>query len=138
MPALEHLIKTVDKKGISLKGKVKTGRTHLMDAMPIDFSQELSGWSAQLQAVRKSIISASKELLNLPQGGTAIAQDGTAIAEYSQAIAENGQAIAQDGPAIAPEQFHIGDDSDSESSVGTYEDPELVGPGSEWCVIAKH
>jgi len=76
MPALEHLIKTIDKKGSSLKGKVKTGRTHLMDAMPIDFSQELSGWSAQLQAVRKSIISASKELLNLPQGGTAI---GTGI-----------------------------------------------------------
>ena len=46
LPALEHLIKTIDQKGSSLKGKVKTGRTHLMDAMPIDFSQELSGWSA--------------------------------------------------------------------------------------------
>ena len=76
MPALEHLIKTIDKKGKSLKGKVKTGRTHLMDAMPIDFSQELSGWSAQLQAAQKSLISASKELLSLPQGGTAI---GTGI-----------------------------------------------------------
>jgi fumarate hydratase class II len=76
MPALEHLIKTIDKKGVSLKGKVKTGRTHLMDAMPIDFSQELSGWSAQLQSARKSLISASKELLSLPQGGTAI---GTGI-----------------------------------------------------------
>ncbi|MDA9258562.1 class II fumarate hydratase [Gammaproteobacteria bacterium] len=76
MPALEHLIKTIDKKGVSLRGKVKTGRTHLMDAMPIDFSQELSGWSAQLQSVRKSLISASKELLSLPQGGTAI---GTGI-----------------------------------------------------------
>ena len=40
----------------SLKGQVKTGRTHLMDAMPIDFSQELSGWSAQLKAVEKSIV----------------------------------------------------------------------------------
>ena len=76
MPALEHLINTIDKKGVSLRGKVKTGRTHLMDAMPIDFSQELSGWSAQLQSVRKSLISASKELLSLPQGGTAI---GTGI-----------------------------------------------------------
>ena len=47
-----------------------------MDAMPIDFSQELSGWSAQLQSARKSLISASKELLSLPQGGTAI---GTGI-----------------------------------------------------------
>ncbi|MDB9909855.1 class II fumarate hydratase [Gammaproteobacteria bacterium] len=76
MPALESLIKTIDKKGASLRGKVKTGRTHLMDAMPIDFSQELSGWSAQLQAAHKSLISSSKELLHLPQGGTAI---GTGI-----------------------------------------------------------
>ena len=76
LPALEHLIKTIDKKGSSLKGKVKTGRTHLMDAMPIDFSQELSGWSAQLKAVKKSIQAAVKEISYLPQGGTAI---GTGI-----------------------------------------------------------
>ncbi len=76
LPALEHLIKTIDKKGSSLKGKLKTGRTHLMDAMPIDFSQELSGWSAQLKAVKKSIQAAVKEMSYLPQGGTAI---GTGI-----------------------------------------------------------
>jgi len=76
LPALEHLIKTIDQKGSSLKGKVKTGRTHLMDAMPIDFSQELSGWSAQLKAVKKSIQAAVKEMSYLPQGGTAI---GTGI-----------------------------------------------------------
>ena len=76
LPALDHLIKTIDKKGSSLKGKVKTGRTHLMDAMPIDFSQELSGWSAQLKAVKKSIQAAVKEMSYLPQGGTAI---GTGI-----------------------------------------------------------
>ena len=49
LPALDRLIKVIDKKASSLKGQVKTGRTHLMDAMPIDFSQELSGWSAQLK-----------------------------------------------------------------------------------------
>ncbi|MDC1330926.1 class II fumarate hydratase [Gammaproteobacteria bacterium] len=87
MPALEHLIKTIDKKGASLKGKVKTGRTHLMDAMPIDFSQELSGWSAQLQAVRRSIISASKELLNLPQGGTAIGTGINAHKDFGKVFA---------------------------------------------------
>ena len=76
LPALDHLIKTIDKKGSSLKGKVKTGRTHLMDAMPIDFSQELSGWSAQLKALKKSIQAAVKEMSYLPQGGTAI---GTGI-----------------------------------------------------------
>ena len=72
LPSLSNLVKVIDKKALSLKGQVKTGRTHLMDAMPIDFSQELSGWSAQLRAVEKSIISASKEISYLPQGGTAI------------------------------------------------------------------
>ena len=72
LPSLRNLVKVIDKKALSLKGQVKTGRTHLMDAMPIDFSQELSGWSAQLRAVEQSIISASKEISYLPQGGTAI------------------------------------------------------------------
>ena len=60
LPSLDSLIEVIDKKALSLKGQVKTGRTHLMDAMPIDFSQELSGWSAQLKAVEKSIVSACK------------------------------------------------------------------------------
>jgi fumarate hydratase class II len=76
LPSLDHLIKIIDKKAITLKGTVKTGRTHLMDAMPIDFSQELSGWSAQLKIVKISILSALKEISQLPQGGTAI---GTGI-----------------------------------------------------------
>ena len=76
LPSLDSLIKVIDKKALSLRGQVKTGRTHLMDAMPIDFSQELSGWSSQLKAVEKSIISAAKEIAYLPQGGTAI---GTGI-----------------------------------------------------------
>ena len=72
LPSLDSLINAIDKKALSLKGQIKTGRTHLMDAMPIDFSQELSGWSAQLRSVRKSIITASKEMSYLAQGGTAI------------------------------------------------------------------
>jgi fumarate hydratase class II len=59
-----------------VKGNVKTGRTHLMDAMPIDFSQELSGWKAQLTSSKKSLKAASARMLELPQGGTAI---GTGI-----------------------------------------------------------
>ena len=76
LPSLENLIKIIDKKALTLKGSVKTGRTHLMDAMPIDFSQELSGWSAQLKTVKTSILQALKEISYLPQGGTAI---GTGI-----------------------------------------------------------
>ena len=76
LPNLDLLIDTIGKKMVSTKGNVKTGRTHLMDAMPIDFSQELSGWKAQLESVKKSLILATTRMNDLPQGGTAI---GTGI-----------------------------------------------------------
>jgi fumarate hydratase class II len=76
LPNLDLLIMTIDKKMKSTKGNVKTGRTHLMDAMPIDFSQELSGWKSQLESVKKSLITATTRMNDLPQGGTAI---GTGI-----------------------------------------------------------
>jgi fumarate hydratase class II len=76
LPNLEHLIKVIDTKMKQVKGNVKTGRTHLMDAMPIDFSQELSGWKAQLEANKKIIVLAANRMNELPQGGTAI---GTGI-----------------------------------------------------------
>ncbi|MDA0345414.1 MAG: lyase family protein, partial [Proteobacteria bacterium] len=60
LPGLDLLIDEIDKKSKKLKGKLKTGRTHLMDAMPIDFSQELSGWSAQLKSCRESLKLANK------------------------------------------------------------------------------
>ena len=72
LPGLDLLIDEIDKKSKKLKGKLKTGRTHLMDAMPIDFSQELSGWSAQLKSCRDSLKLANRRMLELPQGGTAI------------------------------------------------------------------
>ena len=72
LPGLDLLISEVDKKAKSLQGTIKTGRTHLMDAMPIDFSQELSGWSAQLKSCKTSLTNANQRMLQLPQGGTAI------------------------------------------------------------------
>ena len=87
LPSLDSLITVIDKKALSLKGQVKTGRTHLMDAMPIDFFQELSGWSAQLKAVKKLIISASKEMAQLPQGGTAIGTGINAHKDFGKVFA---------------------------------------------------
>ena len=95
IPALDNLIKTVDKKSLSLKGKVKTGRTHLMDAMPIDFSQELSGWSAQLSSARKSIVEALKEMSQLPQGGTAIGTGINAHKDFGKVFASEVKKISK-------------------------------------------
>ena len=80
-PTLDKLIATIDKKATSLKGIVKTGRTHLMDAMPIDFSQELGAWSAQLSSSKEMLKILEQKLLELPQGGTAI---GTGINAHSK------------------------------------------------------
>ena len=95
LPSLDALIKTIDKKGLSLKGQVKTGRTHLMDAMPIDFSQELSGWSAQLKTAEKGIILAAKEIAQLPQGGTAIGTGINAHKDFGKIFASEVQKLSK-------------------------------------------
>jgi fumarate hydratase class II len=84
LPNLDYLIKTIDLKMNQVKGNVKTGRTHLMDAMPIDFSQELSGWKAQLEANKKTIIQATNRMNELPQGGTAIGTGINAHKDFSK------------------------------------------------------
>ena len=50
LPAIAHLTATIEGKAQELAGVVKTGRTHLMDAMPVRLDQELGGWAAQLRA----------------------------------------------------------------------------------------
>jgi fumarate hydratase class II len=89
LPALAHLKKTLDQRARGLRKVVKTGRTHLMDAMPVTFGQELGGWSAQIRSNIERITDALKRLRRLPQGGTAV---GTGI-----------NADAKLGPAIAAE-----------------------------------
>jgi fumarate hydratase class II len=76
LPALKHLRKTIDKRGKGLAKVVKTGRTHLMDAMPLTFQQEFGAWSAQIASAEARIEDTLKRLRRLPLGGTAI---GTGI-----------------------------------------------------------
>ena len=76
LPALEYLADTISKKAKQLKNVVKTGRTHLMDAMPLTMGQELSGWETQVRHGIARIKDASVRLCMLPQGGTAV---GTGI-----------------------------------------------------------
>ena len=87
-PALDKLISTIEVKANSIKGSVKTGRTHLMDAMPIDFSQELNAWSSQLKNSRDTLSFLEKRLLDLPQGGTAVGTGINAHARFSKVFAK--------------------------------------------------
>jgi len=76
LPGLRHLQQVLIAKADELKDVVKTGRTHLMDAMPVTFGQELSCWSQQIQSNIDRIESALERLKQLPQGGSAV---GTGI-----------------------------------------------------------
>ncbi len=76
LPALNHLQKTINKRARGLTKAVKTGRTHLMDAMPLTFAQELSGWSAQISSAIRRIEDVLEGMRRLPQGGSAV---GTGI-----------------------------------------------------------
>ena len=76
LPSLLHLAETLDIKAEELHGLVKTGRTHLMDAMPLTFSQELGCWSSQVRSNVKRLRNCMKRLRKLPLGGSAV---GTGI-----------------------------------------------------------
>lgn len=76
IPSLNFLHKTLLSKGEELKDVVKTGRTHLMDAMPVTMQQELSGYARQVELGIERLVSALKRTCELPQGGTAV---GTGI-----------------------------------------------------------
>ena len=76
LPALSHLHNTLLTKASSLKNVVKTGRTHLMDAMPVRLDQEIGGWAAQIESCHKRLLSTLPRLTALAQGGTAV---GTGI-----------------------------------------------------------
>ena len=76
IPSLKHLHKTILEKGEELKDVVKTGRTHLMDAMPVTIAQEFGGYARQVELGIERVESALERLQELPQGGTAV---GTGI-----------------------------------------------------------
>lgn len=76
LPALAHLAQVIAGKEREVGAIVKTGRTHLMDAMPVTLGQELSGWRTQIENGRARIATGAPRLHALAQGGTAV---GTGI-----------------------------------------------------------
>lgn len=87
LPALGHLAETIAERAEELKGVVKTGRTHLMDAMPLTLGQELSGWEAQVRHGQERIESALERLRKLPLGGSAVGTGINAHPEFGPKVA---------------------------------------------------
>ncbi|MEA3405314.1 MAG: class II fumarate hydratase [Pseudomonadota bacterium] len=89
LPALHHLVETLEDKEKELAHVVKTGRTHLMDAMPVKMSQELAGWRHQISDNIARIKDTQKRLHKLPQGGTAVGTGINADPEFGRLVAAN-------------------------------------------------
>jgi fumarate hydratase class II len=87
LPALAALEAEIRARAAGLGAVVKTGRTHLMDALPLRMDQELGAWAQQLRWDRDRIESCMPRLLELAQGGTAIGTGLNAPAEFGPRFA---------------------------------------------------
>jgi len=87
VPALRHLAKALQKKSEECASIVKTGRTHLMDAMPVTLGQELGSWRAQVVHGIDRLNSSMKRLCALAQGGTAVGTGINAHAKFGTKVA---------------------------------------------------
>lgn len=88
LPALHSLRSVINNKAMELEHEVKTGRTHLMDAMPLTFGQELRTWSAQLEQAEERLTALLPQLRALPQGGTAIGSGINAHERFAELFCE--------------------------------------------------
>jgi len=89
LPALDHLSEAIAKRAAEFRDIVKTGRTHLMDAMPVTLAQELTGWEAQVRYGRDRVFGALERLAALPLGGTAVGTGINAHPEFGPRVAAN-------------------------------------------------
>ncbi len=86
LPALRHLQQVAGAKAADLDQQVKTGRTHLMDAMPVRMSQEVGAWSSQIRYGIERIDAVLPRLLELAQGGTAVGSGINAPKGFEEAF----------------------------------------------------
>jgi len=89
LPALNHLSDVIKTKAQAVDHHIKTGRTHLMDAMPVKMSQSLLSWASQIEQNITNLRSMQSALQSLAQGGTAVGTGINAHPEFSQKFSEH-------------------------------------------------
>ena len=104
LPALDHLVDVIKMKALEVQDYVKTGRTHLMDAMPVRLSQSLMSWASQVEEQIEAIKRIEKPLHCLAQGGTAV---GTGINAHPSFATEFNKELSEltDIPFTAANNF---------------------------------
>jgi fumarate hydratase class II len=105
MPAIAGLSATIAAKAATFGDIVKIGRTHLMDATPLRFGQELSGWASQLDHGILHLQSALPHLAELALGGTAVGTGLNAHPELAERVAERVSALSGQQFVSAPNKF---------------------------------
>ncbi len=106
VPAVEELIATFKRLEAENEGVVKSGRTHLQDATPITFSQEISGWRSSLEKDIELIRFAVRPLYELALGGTAVGTGLNAPAGFSEKVAEEVAGLTGKPFITAANKFH--------------------------------
>ena len=106
IPALDRLIETCRRLEAENEDIVKSGRTHLQDATPIKFSQEISGWRGMLETARAQILASSEGLRHLALGGTAVGTGLNAPDGFDTAAAEALSDITGERFIPNPNKFH--------------------------------
>lgn len=106
LPALDRL--TACLLGLEAENRdvVKTGRTHLQDAVPISFAQEISGWRSMVEHSRGMIVTSLDGLYELALGGTAVGTGLNAPAGFAEAAAKHAAALTGYPFRTAPNKFH--------------------------------
>lgn len=105
LPALDHMIDVLGKRSDELKDVIKTGRTHLMDAMPISLGQELGGWQQQMINARARITDSMSRLTRLAQGGTAVGTGINAHPKFGAGVADKLAAATGVAFVTSPNYF---------------------------------
>ena len=105
-PAIDELIETFKRLEKENEGIVKSGRTHLQDATPIQFSQEISGWRSSLERDAELLRMAVKPLYELALGGTAVGTGLNAPAGFSELVAAKVAELTGRPFVTAPNKFH--------------------------------
>ena len=106
LPAIETLVTTFKKLEKENKGIVKSGRTHLQDAVPIAFDQEISGWRTSLERDAEMIKSSLPYLKQLALGGTAVGPGLNAPKGFDKLVAEKVSELTGKKFVTAPNKYH--------------------------------
>lgn len=105
LPSLKHLSTSLRTKANEVDKFVKTGRTHLMDAMPVTIGQELNAWATQIENGQQRITNALTFLYQLAQGGTAVGTGINAHPEFSESMVKHLNTLTDLSFTSKPDKF---------------------------------